>query len=127
MSDHKKTSKPQARKESQDFSVERLLSEKSSPNDLVEIVAQACIDSSKAGSNQTLAGLNAASEERREYKNLLLRACIIVWMICMAASLFILYFPSISVTDELRMFAATAVTQTLPGLAFGFLAGKSTE
>jgi hypothetical protein len=128
MSTRSKTPKPQTRIENQDFSVEGVLSqEKSSSKDLIEIVAKACIDSSKEGSSQTLAGLNAANEEKREYKNLLLYACIALWVICMFASLFILYFPSTSVTDDMRKLAATAAIQTLPSLAFGFLVGKSTE
>jgi hypothetical protein len=67
------------------------------------------------------------TREKREYKNLLLYACIVLWAICMFASLFILYFPSTSVTDDMRKLAATAAIQTLPSLAFGFLVGKSTE
>ncbi len=126
MSTRSKTSKPENL--TKDFSVEGVLSQKrSDPKDLIESVAQACIDSSQAGSSQTLAGLNAANEERKEYKNLLLYACILLWIICMLASLFILYFPSTSVTDETRKLAATAAIQTLPSLAFGFLVGKSTE
>lgn len=127
MSTRSKSVKSQIQTEKQDFSVEKILSQKrSDPSNLIEI-AQVFIDSSNTGSSQTLNGFNAANDEKKKYKNLLLYVCIGLWLCCELICLTIIYVNSTAVTGDIRNLAATAAIQTLPSVAFGFIAGKSTE
>jgi hypothetical protein len=131
MSTRSKSAKSQIRTENENFSVAKILSrKKSNPDDLKELIettAKVLIDGSNAGSKQTLDGFNAANEENKKYKNLVLFVCVGLWAFCESICLAILYIPSASVGDGIKNLAATAAIQTLPSIAFGFIAGKSTE
>ncbi|MFN6339949.1 MAG: hypothetical protein ACK41W_14645 [Cyanobacteriota bacterium] len=125
---YSKRTKLQTRTENQDFSVEEILSQKRcNQSDLIEVIAQVCNDSSNTGSSQTLKGFNAANEEKKKYKNLLLYMFIGLWLCCELICLAILYVNSTQITSDIKNLAATAAIQTLPSVAFGFVAGKYIE
>jgi hypothetical protein len=123
--------KSQALTEKKDFSVEEILSRKdSNEGDVKEIMregARISLEGASAGSKQTLEGINAANEDKKKYKIILLYACMILWLCCEAICLVFIFIASDSVGENIKSLAATAAIQTLPSIAFGFIAGKSTE